>query len=555
MWIYSGEALEHRLRLHPGIGFLLDYWLLLHGEDTHPIWCARPLGIQELGRVALKCRAGHDVAIKRQLIQEVRHVFRLLSALREFLPLLPEEIPASAQEWPDEWLRWFDTFQRADPAPFVQGMVDALGDALTGGDLSRAAFLLRRLSAELGEDDWSKHQLASTLLNSACLSGSFDDGKINESRVADAFSPLLATRGKRKYEVLLSVAPVHIPARTAKKPFSKFGAEIVLDRDPDNQRIITGIQSVVEASHPNHAVSEAHSAAIRVLDALRLRDYVHTNLYGKASIRDLSEETELLLPLRQPFWTPKSHRRSPPTMPMRYNALADRFDISGREQWYAARWHLSQAFAGWAEDVHGAAAKVWQAMESFVPGKAPAVIRALGDAYLRGVSFDVAPFLATRINQQGWNLRELLKRTGETSDWHCWDSQKYSVEKWMGRVLDHRSFNNFSRWSRPQAPLVAFDPAVGLVQIISRRLRYPESEIWMERRVRADLALLYGLRNRVVHRGSRVFSARMAEYLGQLGLEVLLGVMNQISDAAAKEEHEQALNLREFLLPSVQNSS
>jgi len=48
----------------------------------------------------------------------------------------------------------------------------------------------------------------------------------------------------------------------------------------------------------------------------------------------------------------------------------------------------------------------------------------------------------------------------------------------------------------------------------------------MERRLESDLQLLYGLRNAAVHRGRRVLGRSMTMYLGQLGAEILLSVMD-----------------------------
>jgi hypothetical protein len=53
----------------------------------------------------------------------------------------------------------------------------------------------------------------------------------------------------------------------------------------------------------------------------------------------------------------------------------------------------------------------------------------------------------------------------------------------------------------------------------------------MEIRVKGDLALLYGLRNKVVHAGVRTLPTRMAMYLTQLAAEMIL------TDMATTAEH------------------
>lgn len=61
----------------------------------------------------------------------------------------------------------------------------------------------------------------------------------------------------------------------------------------------------------------------------------------------------------------------------------------------------------------------------------------------------------------------------------------------------------------------------------------------MEKRLRADLTLLYALRNKIVHEGTRILPQRMAAYLAQLGAEIILTTM-QCDDFAAR--HRSADN-------------
>jgi hypothetical protein len=47
----------------------------------------------------------------------------------------------------------------------------------------------------------------------------------------------------------------------------------------------------------------------------------------------------------------------------------------------------------------------------------------------------------------------------------------------------------------------------------------------MERRLSADLALLYALRNSIVHTGVPIFSQRYASYLGRTGADIIMDLM------------------------------
>jgi len=194
-------------------------------------------------------------------------------------------------------------------------------------------------------------------------------------------------------------------------------------------------------------------------------------------------------------------------------------------RWNAARWHLSQAVADWAEDSHTAAAHVWQALEAFSPKaktERPLTrVVALISGYLRTAVPEMGRFLATRLSFQAHELGVI----GYQCDWYRFDARKVPFEKWMSRALDSSSANCYVRWRAPIAPRVLFDEAVGLLWTVNRRLKSENSEPWMNHRLRADLGLLYGVRNKAVHSGQRVLSRRTARYLGQLGIELLLAVM------------------------------
>src|SRR5437763_745999 len=60
MWMFSAESLRRRLELDEMLRWWLDYWLFLHGDDTHPVWCARPLGLRALASAALASDAPTD---------------------------------------------------------------------------------------------------------------------------------------------------------------------------------------------------------------------------------------------------------------------------------------------------------------------------------------------------------------------------------------------------------------------------------------------------------------------------------------------------------------
>lgn len=178
-------------------------------------------------------------------------------------------------------------------------------------------------------------------------------------------------------------------------------------------------------------------------------------------------------------------------------------------RWGAARWHLSQAFAGWSEDVHSSAAKVWQGLEAFAPGNTKPLVRVqeVGVTYLSSACRHMASHLKTTLSQQ---RQALVAHTERNSG--------------------HPALDEFK-------PPLLFDRDTGLLGVMSRRLRRPDSEAWMDTRLGSDLALLYALRNKVVHSGTRVLPDRMAAYLASVGAEIIFALMN----ASASELKGQTL--------------
>src|SRR5712691_1688879 len=176
----------------------------------------------------------------------------------------------------------------------------------------------------------------------------------------------------------------------------------------------------------------------------------------------------------------------------------------------------------WAEDAHGAATHVWQGLEAFKSGRGGLTkVLGLAPTYVEYSTRGIVEFLARRIRLQS---QALAKHGTGTPDWYTWDSNRFEIKKLLGKVLDKRSINYYGKWKSPEAPELLFHPLVGILQTASRRLRR-NGEDWMWIRLEADLRLLYGIRNRVVHAGQRVLPWQMAMHLGQLGAEILFTLM------------------------------
>ncbi len=535
MWVYSGESLRSRLALDRKLGFWLDYWLFLHADDTHPVWCSRPLGIRTLADLALKSENSHvDRELRKVLIDDVRTASSHTPRPRSIPQPPANPLPvASPYAWPSSWLQWFRDIERIDVNALIDDYITVACDALEAGHLSTAAFLTSQLSAELGSDYWSRGQLFNDVRGQVCDSGQFADRPFIGKELATCLREILLTRSEVSYEVTFHLTPTRPSAEAVKAMESSEGyrAKVIMATDAELQQILVGLTISVRASHPHLAMMKALSDARNSLEGLRLRYYRNAHIYGLAEVHTEAEPekvTYLLLP--QPLWRNKGGRRAVPVLPMNMSGIMQRLPTEERNRWLAARWHLSEGFSDWSEDVHAASAKIWQALESFAPrnehGRSQplASVLSLVQPYLLLAPTDMAELLAVRFTSQRKNLVGNGYYSG--SDWYYWNKKARSLDAWINCVLNPASDHHYSHWTHPPAPEVMFERDVGLLQIMARKLLNPSNEPWMESRIRNDLALLYGLRNRVVHQGSRPFSYRMAEYLGRLGAEIILALMN-----------------------------
>jgi hypothetical protein len=525
MWVYSGESLEHRLKLDPLLGFWIDYWLFLHGDEAHPIWCNRPLGLRAIAITALESQSStHNRLLRKQLKLETSLVTKLIAYLKCVPPHPVITLDFDNSVWPENWLRWFEQIAKVEASILANEIIEAITMTLGSKDLFTTAYLTRRLAAELGGDEWSKGQLFTVAQSEICDSGLFDSQPLDVTKMAESLRNIFVTTSPSSYTVTVNVAPAAISSQLAKTSVS-----VLASIDENGLYTLTGLKSEVKASHPHLAAMKGLNSFGKTLEYLRLRHNVRTHLYGAIKVSCSAQEIETSLSLPQPFWPNERGRRKIPRLPSNFNRFVNNLSSNERNKWYAARWHLSSAFSDWSEDIHSAAAKVWQAIESFSStGSATNAVSQITESYLRIMPTKIATFLAHRIEGQ----RVILSKRGYHPKWYRFNESNTSIETWLWRILDKRSYKHYSSWVSPPAPEAAFNPQVGLLQTIYRRMNNPNSEAWMERRVEGDLKLLYGLRNAVVHNGTRIFAVRMADYLARVGTEVLLELIEDAIDTA-----------------------
>jgi hypothetical protein len=308
-----------------------------------------------------------------------------------------------------------------------------------------------------------------------------------------------------------------------------YRTKLLIETNLQGERMLTGFSVSVKATHPHLATMYALDRARKVMHALRVRHYIPTHIHDVAKVNTVVEANTTYIRLPQPFWPKATGRRAIPRLPEKLGAIIKRLEREEQNRWYAAAWHLSEAFSDWHEDVHTAAAKVWQALESCASptsGSSSSGVFQLAEQYMEIAPIEIAKFLAYRVGVQYREYNNIFQPQGNSCDWCYWNMKRVEIMDWLWRVLNPSSYNYYANWKNPIAPNVVFHPKIGLLQMIARKITQPASERWMEKRIKDDLALLYGLRNRVVHRGSRILPIRMADYLGRLGAEIILTLIN-----------------------------
>ena len=527
MWIYTND-IDARLRLllMPAEGFWLDHWLFLHADETDRLWSCRPIGIRTLGTLAMKARLPVDKA----LVLSVRRELAGYQRLKNFLPEPPpSEDPIDCGEgpWPITWQHWFELTQKPEFSSDLRGaLVSALVEAIEKADLYSVAFLNRRLASELADIYPSDRSILQSALKFVLRDNS------EHSFAERVYSLLIRSLETRSYNVEFKLAPTSISSQVANWRFSH-DAKLVCEEATEYQRhsrTLTGMKLIVGAPNPERALFEAIELLREILQELRVRHYVRTNVYGAVAIDEISnneseiesetsdangaEQAHLALP--QPFWTKKSGRRGVPYLP-----TVENLEIPVKHRWLAARWHVSQAVSVWPEDIHSAASEVWQALESF-GGSAKNVMTDLVEEYIKAVPIDLLRYTANCLNLQVGKFKHI----GISPDWYFWNRRKVDPLKWLGRVTHPDSYNHHSLWKNPPSTLFLFDNRVGLLTILGRHIHGIEQMAWLRDRVQNDIGHLYALRNRVVHRGEHIATDRWAAFLARLGLEMLLTVMN-----------------------------
>jgi hypothetical protein len=103
---HENNSLENRLSLDDSLGTWLDYWLFLHGDETHSVWSSRPIGIKTIADAALCCKK-EDQVLFQQLQLEISSWLKQNEGLKTIESPPPSKEAKSCEVWPYDWDEWF----------------------------------------------------------------------------------------------------------------------------------------------------------------------------------------------------------------------------------------------------------------------------------------------------------------------------------------------------------------------------------------------------------------------------------------------------------------
>lgn len=518
MWIYTDEDLDARLSLAKPEGFLLDYWLFLHADETHSVWRARPFGLRFLATSVAVATGAQHRALVRVLAAE-------LDRLRSVSHLLPTSVPGEQPLDPAtgqiaaSWRTWLaaalsDGYLRG----FSSALLAAIEETVLSSDFFTMSFLLRRYASELADAEEAEHSIIGRAKQAILYT---PPNVAGSDRIRVALEP----SDDVEYRVEFGVSPVEVPAKIAQTAKRNSRSKFILQGDSGSTKVLTGIQVVVNANHIRQAVANALPSARSVLQRLRLGHYIRTTLHGPVKILPPEGSGDpRFLSLPGPFWQKGTIAREIPRLPGATSYVQTHLAALGGQRWAAAVWHVSSAIGLWPEDVHAASSEVWQGLESF-SGSKQAVSSVLRRDYLRGLRDELLAILARRVTKQ----RNVLEKHNGVCDWRYWDAKNYSAVNWARWILSEHSVAYIGKWRQPPAPLVLFDERAGLLNDWAQTQSASVPPRWAQQRVSRDLDLLYGLRNAAVHGGTRIGNERAAAYLGRMGLEILFWGMQSVA--------------------------
>jgi hypothetical protein len=521
MWIYRGAYLDRRLKLSEPLGLWLDYWLFLNNQETHSIWRRRPLGIRTLVGVALEANGPRDSDLREHLRREIFLQRNWLYLFPHLLPPIDNETQIDGGPWSNDWLTWFEAISSARFDSIRERLLMEVCQALASANYSRACYFVRK-TAELVADEGVPSNVFFENANKAIVgSNEFDSTCVGEERLRSAIFSAFYLPSPTAYQVQVSLAKTRVSRDVLRR--TKMLDDFVVEEDELGLTHLIGLRFSIQARHPHEAATSVMDRVINALEILRLRFYIRSHVYGTVSVTNETTGVIHSVPIAQPFWSKANSVRAVPKFPTFYERLLQALPKEGQKhqlrRWNAAKWHLSSAFGEWAEDAHGSAAQVWYALECFIGKNTNTICK----KYLKVLPQELARQLTECLFVQ----KKVIGAANyfNVKSWDTWAKDGVSIDDWLKNIMSPSYPRYYRRWEGPPISLL-FDPRIGLLQTLNRRINLGMPEVWMERRLLSDLKFLYALRNKLVHEGVRVFSRIAAEYFARLGLEILFAQMD-----------------------------
>ena len=335
------------------------------------------------------------------------------------------------------------------------------------------------------------------------------------------------------FSVTIPLASTPVSGRVRRQIIVPKTMQLLFGSQTEGGWLLIGVAYAIRTLHAEEAALEALSQTRTFLEHLRLRHYVLPQVSGDIQVTDETSGRVISVRPPEPFWKPERGKREVLKIPPYFSRIGLALQERDRPRWSASLWHLSQAVARWQEDVHSAAAEVWQALEAFGAEERGAIkkVDKVVYPYLREIAPDLLASLAHKFSLQCSILHSLMQKSGSSSPWFYYDSKRWNTaEAWLSDVVNSHSPHYHGRWQNPEAPCLLFAPEYGRFYELHSMLATAPSISWPSDRLDRDIKLLYGLRNAVVHKGDRSMSENLAQYLGQVGMEVLLKAMATVRE-------------------------
>lgn len=270
--MYRHSQVASRFAMDDASGFWLDYWYLLHQDDTHPLLAVRPLGLRSIASTVLGLDAASSDDERRKVKVLTRTTARDLNTYRGLAHLFDDPLPAAAplNEGSKRVLciarDWVEWAKRVEGEGSIDTLLKRLREAILVEVRSRrygaVKFYTRRFAAEVSDDPaWTGRAmtwLADELLANESGNPLHDLDDLLRSATT------LSTSTNR-FSVQFHLAPVHITTRVV-KAFQSLEVE-----GENDEKKATGMRFTVSASNPFSAAAVAEKLMSEDLDRLRLR--------------------------------------------------------------------------------------------------------------------------------------------------------------------------------------------------------------------------------------------------------------------------------------------